>query len=74
MINYSLYTDECIFADWDDFNPEYEEITTSDGLTLLVERIDAQQVKVFRVISSDPAVYLRDDIMPGTIIKTSLQI
>ncbi len=74
MINYSIYPSELLFADFDDFEVNYEELTLEDGTTIMVERIDDKQVKVSQIISSDPQCFLRKDIQPGTILKTNLQI
>jgi len=74
LINYSIYPSELLFADFDDFEVNYEELTLEDGTTIMVERIDDKQVKVSQIISSDPQCFLRKDIQPGTILKTNLQI
>jgi len=74
MINYSIFTGEYIFSDWEDFKPLYEEYNTVEGISLMVERITPRQIRVERIISSDPAVFLRADIAPGIIINTDLQI
>ncbi|MFW6034854.1 MAG: YlzJ-like family protein [Halothermotrichaceae bacterium] len=74
MINYSIYPASMIFQDWDDFEPEYEEINLNDGTTLMIERIDKKQVKIIQVINSDPQKYLTPALTPGSIIKTSLKI
>ncbi len=63
-----------VFADFDDFELKYEELSLEDGTIIMVERIDDKQVKVSKIISSDPQCYLRKDIQPGTILKTNLQI
>lgn len=74
MINYSIYPAEVIFADFDDIDLKYEELSIENSITLVVERIDGRQVKVSQVISSDPQNFLRKDIQPGNILKTTLQI
>ena len=71
---YSIFTVETIFSDWDQYDPQYEEMELEKGITLSVERVDPQQVRVNRIISSNPQVFLRNDILPGTIVKSGLQI
>ncbi|MEJ6951654.1 YlzJ-like family protein [Natronospora cellulosivora (SeqCode)] len=74
MINYSIYPPEAVFEDYDDYEIEYEEITLNDGVVLQMERINNQELKVSRIISSNPQNYLRTDIQPGTIIKSNLEL
>lgn len=74
MINYSIYPPEMIFAEYDSFELDYEELNLADGTMLMIERIDNKQAKVAKIISSDPQSYLRADIQPGTILKTGLQL
>lgn len=74
MINYSIYPAEMIFADFDDFEVNYEEMTLDDGTTVMTERINDNQVRISKIISSDPKCFLRKDIQPGAILKTNLQI
>ncbi|MFP4660918.1 MAG: YlzJ-like family protein [Halanaerobiales bacterium] len=73
MINYSIYPPEVVFADYDDFEANFEEITLNSNIKLLVERIDKKSVKIAQIISSDPQSYLREEIQPGTILETNLQ-
>ena len=42
----------------------YEEINYA-GTTVMVEKISNDQCRIVRIISSNPADYLRDDIQPG---------
>lgn len=74
MINYSIFSAETLFDDWDEFDPQYQEMELGEGITLLVERIDPQQVRINRIISSNPQAFLKNEIFPGTILKTGLQI
>ncbi|MFW6287647.1 MAG: YlzJ-like family protein [bacterium] len=74
MINYSIYPPEIVFANYDDFEASYEEITLGSDITLVVERIDKKSVKIAQIISSDPQVYLRNDIQPGTVLKTDIHL
>lgn len=74
MINYSIYPAELVFNEWDENELDYEELTTREGVILQVIRLNDNNVKIDRVISSDPEVYLRNDLAPGCILKNSLQL
>lgn len=74
MVNYSIYPAEEVFDGWDEFTPHYEEMTTQEGTTLMVERIDEKQVVISKIISSNPQDYLNSDLSPGVILKAGLQI
>lgn len=74
MINYSIIPTEVVFEDWDNLELQYKEFKTEDGITLLVESINDQDYRISKVISSNPQVYLRADLTPGTILKSSLNL
>lgn len=46
-----------------------QQIIKIDGVQLMVEPIDLWEVKVIRVISSNPAHYLEPRFQPGSSIK-----
>ena len=69
MINYSIFRSSFIFSEWEQFEPEYEEITISDSLSLQVERCNNDSFKVVKIISTDPKEYLKGNLMPGNIYK-----
>ncbi len=71
MINYSIFRSSFIFSEWEQFEPEYEEISISDSLSLQVERYNNDNIKVVKVISTDPKDYLKSNLMPGNIYKNS---
>ena len=71
MINYSLYESSFVFAEWEEFDPEYEEIKLNDSSSLLVEYCDKNSFKIVRLISSDPLDYLNPDFVPGSIHKNN---
>lgn len=74
MINYSIYPADVVFNEWDETELKYEEFTTSEGIILQVRRLNDNNVKIDRVISSNPEIYLRNDLAPGCILKNSLQL
>lgn len=42
------------------------------GLKMQVSRISPDRVKIERILSTDPFVYLRHDIQPGMILEMPL--
>lgn len=66
MINYSIYSSNYVFSEWENFKPEYREIQLNNNLSLIVEK-DNDNYKVIRIISSDPNDYLNTNIAPGKI-------
>ncbi len=73
-INYSIFPTEMVFEGWEEFEPQFETMEINHGLTLEVERLDQEQVKICRVISSNPQVYLNNNFSPGNILNLSLDI
>jgi len=69
MINYSILPPELVFENWDNFEPEFETIEVDGELSLEVERLDPNKVKISRIISSNPHVYLNNSYTPGTILN-----
>ncbi|HHU93202.1 MAG TPA: hypothetical protein GXZ20_08750 [Halanaerobiaceae bacterium] len=72
MLNYSIYPLEMVLEDYDNFEVKYDELILPDGLKILAERIDQEDVKVVKIISTDPQDYLRPELQPGTIIKAKI--
>ena len=71
MIYYSVLNSSYIFKDWDEFDPQYDEIKISNTLSLIVEYCGHDECKIIRVISSNPNDYLNMDLIPGNIVKSS---
>jgi hypothetical protein len=68
MILYTMMPQELIFpTDSDSFTRQ--QTVTYQGVSLLVELSDAQNVQVVRILSSDPQHYLDERICPGTKIS-----
>ncbi|MEH7177157.1 YlzJ-like family protein [Neobacillus vireti] len=68
MILYTMMPQELIFP------TEAESLTkqqtvTYQGVSLIVEQIDSQNVQVVRVLSSDPQHYLDERLCPGAKIS-----
>lgn len=47
-------------------NP-YEEIEYA-GIQMMVEKLSANECRIVRILSTDPADYLRQDIQPGAVL------
>lgn len=50
------------------YQPDYEEITFGQS-RVLMERLNARQCRVVRLITTEPGEYLRPELQPGTIIS-----
>lgn len=74
MINYSIFPPEVIFSDHEEAKIEYEELNIENNITLIVERINKKKVKIIKVISTDPQIYLKPGLKPDSILKSSLQL
>jgi len=60
---------ELVFSQEDTLNP-YEEIEYA-GTQVMVEKTSANQCRIVRIISTDPADYLRPDLQPGINIDAT---
>jgi hypothetical protein len=68
MILYTTMPQEYIFpTDSESFTKQ--QTVTYQGVSLLVEQSDSQNVQVVRVLSSDPQHYLDERICPGAKIS-----
>ncbi|MFW6029605.1 MAG: YlzJ-like family protein [Halanaerobiales bacterium] len=74
MINYSIYPPELIFDGYEDYQPEYQELSLSDGVILKMERVNQEELQIVRIISSNPQDFIREELQPGTIIKSTWKI
>lgn len=52
------------------YQPDYEEITLGQS-RVLMERINARQCKVVRLITTEPGEYLDPRLQPGTVVAYS---
>lgn len=74
MINYSIFTGEFIMSTEEKVK-EKKVIEINRDIKLLVEETDKKdEYKILQVLSTDPQVFLRPDLNPGTIIKSRLQL
>ncbi|MFW5998648.1 MAG: YlzJ-like family protein [Bacillota bacterium] len=69
MINYSVYENDFVFKNWEEYQPEYEIIDVLPDLKVQVERINENEVKMVQVISSNHHYFLHKNLTPGSILK-----
>jgi hypothetical protein len=70
MILYTMMPEELIYPnDPDAFNRQ--QTVTYQGVSMIVEQSDAQNVQVIRILSSDPQHYLDERLCPGAKISCS---
>lgn len=74
MINYSILDNNLIFEDWEDFEPKYKVMELSNGVKLQIEQLEGENYKICQVLSSNPQDYLRNNVIPGNLIKLNLKI
>ncbi|GAA0365941.1 YlzJ-like family protein [Bacillus horti] len=67
MIIYTSVPLEWVFAGYDSFQPEHEEIV-HEGVQMVVEPCGAYQAKIVRLLSPNPQDYLNASLSPGSII------
>lgn len=68
MILYTMMPQELIFpAETESANQQ--RLVSYQGVTLLVEQTDQQNVQVVRIMSSDPQHFLDQRICPGSKIS-----
>ncbi len=72
MINYSIYENSFVFADWDNFEPELETVELPSSGKLIVERISDNKVQIIKLISSNPSDFLKKEFQPGAVLKRKL--
>lgn len=70
MILWTPVAPEAIFAGTveTEQNPRYTEMDI-DGITVEVSMAGSNQIKIERIISTDPQVFLREDLYPGRIVE-----
>jgi hypothetical protein len=68
VILYTMMPQELIYPnDADAFSKQ--QTVTFQGVSLIVEQTDSQNVQVVRILSSDPQHYLDERICPGAKIS-----
>ncbi|MED3624205.1 YlzJ-like family protein [Neobacillus thermocopriae] len=70
MILYTMMPHELIFP-YDGNAYEKQQMVSYQGIPLLVEPVDQQNVQVLRILSSDPQHYLHANLSPGSKISFS---
>lgn len=68
MILYTMMPEELIFP-YDAETFSKQKTVTYQGVSLIVEHMDAQNVQVVRILSSNPQHYLDERICPGAKIS-----
>ncbi len=53
---------------WENKTPEYRELNVG-GAKLLVEPVGMDSCRVVRLISTNPADYLKDEFQPGSELR-----
>jgi hypothetical protein len=70
MILYTMMPQELIFpTETETFTNQHS--VTYQGISLLVEVVDGQNVQVVRILSSDPQHFLNSEICPGSKISNA---
>ncbi|MEH7373718.1 MULTISPECIES: YlzJ-like family protein [Neobacillus] len=68
MILYTMMPPELIFP-YEASSPSNQQMASYQGIPLLVESIDGQNVQVIRILSTDPQHYMDNQICPGAKIS-----
>jgi hypothetical protein len=68
MTLWTIVPEELIFADQNQMPPVYEEVDCY-GQKVMAERLSPTQLRVVRLLSTNPADYLSNELQPGTIIS-----
>ncbi|MEG3070610.1 MAG: hypothetical protein HQP61_00730 [Peptococcaceae bacterium] len=70
MILYTPMQLELVLEGFDQTKyPEYKEIKYK-GVPVLVEKTDSGEQKIVKLLSTDPADYLKQEMSPGSLIET----
>lgn len=68
MILYTLMPHELVFPVQEETDSNLM-LVTYDGIPMMVEKTEAQDYRIVRVLSTDPQHYLNARIAPGTKIS-----
>lgn len=68
MILYTMMPHELVFPEQAQTETG-QMLVTYEGIPVMVERTDAQDYRIVRVVSTDPQHYLHDRITPGAKIS-----
>jgi len=68
MILYTMVPPELIFP-YEAEPPRQPQMVSYQGIPLMVEFVDGQNVQVIRNLSTDPQHYLDDQLCPGAKIS-----
>lgn len=71
MILYSIYEPSVVFPDINYFNnnsTDYQEVVIN-GVKVLAFKSGSDEMRVERILSTDPLHFLNPMLQPGTVIK-----
>jgi hypothetical protein len=68
MILYTMMPPELIFPYESESNSN-QQMVSYQGIPLLVESIDGQNVQIIRILSTDPQHYMDNQLCPGAKIS-----
>ncbi|WHY79367.1 YlzJ-like family protein [Neobacillus sp. WH10] len=71
MILYTMMPNELVFP-YEAEAASKQQMITYQGIPLLVEIADQQDVQVIRILSSDPQHFMNERIYPGAKISSSI--
>lgn len=71
---YSIIPGEMIFDEWDGAELEKHQEMAIGGCQCVVEPMEDNQVKIVKLLSSNPSDFMNPQYQPGTIIKFSPEI
>lgn len=63
---------EAVYEGWENKTPEYRELNIG-GAKLLVEPMGMDSCRVVRLISTNPADYLKNEFQPGAELRFTPQ-
>jgi len=72
MTIYSIMPEETVFGGWDDFNPQYMDLTVN-GVQMQVEMLNGTQARIVRLLSNNCYDYLNPTYSPGSVIEFAPQ-
>jgi hypothetical protein len=68
MILYTIMPQEWMFP-VEDSAYQNQQLVTYNGVSMIVEKNENNEVKIVRLLSSDPQHYLSDQYLPGSLIQ-----
>lgn len=67
---WTIMPDECLYAYAHHTQiPSTQHLICYNGVTAVAEEVDAESLRIVKLLSTEPNDYLDGDLIPGTIIK-----